>query len=100
MTGYKYNLQEQYSCHVFDPTVIIPEVGLVYTAKFIKPMTKTSHCYQELDEAIKLNNLPSRLIGYDDMNPHLLYEQDHQIILDKIEAREEPNHDEYVKDKN
>ena len=34
------------------------------------------------------------------MNPHLLYEHDHQIILDKIEARENLNHDGYVKDVN
>ena len=31
------------------------------------------------------------------MNSHLLSEHDHQIILDKIEARENLNHDEYVK---
>ena len=30
------------------------------------------------------------------MNPNLLSEHDHQIILDKIEARENINHDEYV----
>ena len=34
------------------------------------------------------------------MNPHLLSEQYHQIILDKIEARENLNHDEYVEDEN
>ena len=32
------------------------------------------------------------------MKPHLLSEHDHQIILDKIEARENLNHDEYVED--
>ena len=42
------------------------------------------------------NNLPSRFKGYADMNPHLLSEHDHQIILDKIEERENLNHDEYV----
>ena len=31
------------------------------------------------------------------MNPYLLSEHNHQIILDKIEARENINHDEYVK---
>ena len=30
------------------------------------------------------------------MNPHLLSEHDHQITLDKIEERENINHDEYV----
>ena len=34
------------------------------------------------------------------MKPHLLSEHDHQIILDKIEARENLNHDEYVDDEN
>ena len=38
--------------------------------------------------------------GYADMNPHLLSEHDHEIILDKIEARENLNHDEYVEDGN
>ena len=32
------------------------------------------------------------------MNPHLLSEHDHQIILDKIEARENLNHDKHVED--
>ena len=34
------------------------------------------------------------------MNPHLLSEHAYQIILNKIEARENLNHDEYVEDKN
>ena len=34
------------------------------------------------------------------MNPRLLSEHDHQIILDKIEARENLNHNEYVEDEN
>ena len=34
------------------------------------------------------------------MNPQLLSEHDHQIILDKIEARENINHYEYVEDEN
>ena len=34
------------------------------------------------------------------MNPHLLSEHDHQIILDKIVTRENLNHDEYVEDEN
>ena len=43
--------------------------------------------------------LPSHFKGYADMNTHLLSEYDHQIILDKFEARENLNHDEYVEDK-
>ena len=34
------------------------------------------------------------------MNPRLLSEHDHQIILDKIEGIENMNHEEYVEDKN
>ena len=34
------------------------------------------------------------------MNPHLLSEYDHKIILDKIEVKENLNHDEYVEDEN
>ena len=34
------------------------------------------------------------------MNPHLLSEHDHQIILGKFEARVNINHDEYVEDVN
>ena len=34
------------------------------------------------------------------MNPHLISEHNHQIILDKVEARENINHDEYMEDEN
>ena len=34
------------------------------------------------------------------MNPHLISKHNHQIILDKIIARENINHDEYVEDEN
>ena len=46
------------------------------------------------------NKSPSLFKGYTDMNPHLLSEHNHQIILDKIEAIENINHDEYVDDEN
>ena len=46
------------------------------------------------------NNFPSYFKGYYDMNPHLLSEHSHQIILDKIETRENLNHDEYVQNEN
>ena len=83
-------------------------------------MRKTSYWYHEPDDAIPVivnlkqvgmpkirliqdnnttNNLPSHFKGYADMNPHLLSEHDHQIILDKIKAREKLNHDEYVGDR-
>ena len=32
------------------------------------------------------------------MNPHFLFEHNHQIILDNIEGRESINHEEYVDD--
>ena len=53
-----------------------------------------------IQEKNTTNNLPSSFKGYADMNPHLLSEHDHQIILDKIEARDNLNHDEYVGDEN
>ena len=46
------------------------------------------------------NKLPSRFKGYADINSHLLLEHDHQIILDKNEARGNLNRDEYVEDEN
>ena len=42
------------------------------------------------------NKLPSRYKGYADMKPCLLSVHNHQVILGKIEARENLNHDEYV----
>ena len=44
------------------------------------------------------NKLPLRYKGYTDVNPCLLYVHDHQLILEKIEARENLNHDEYVEE--
>ena len=53
-------------------------------------------------ELIQDNNAPNKfpLIfkGYAGMNPNLLSEHNHQIILDKIESREIINCDEYVDD--
>ena len=46
------------------------------------------------------NKLLSRFKVYTDVNPHLLSEHNHQIILDKVEARENINHDEYVENGN
>ena len=81
------------------------------------PMRKTSYWYHNTDEAISVmvklkqvvisyieliqenntkNNLPSCFKGYAGMNPSLLSEHDYQIILNKIEARENINHDEYL----
>ena len=84
-------------------------------------MRKTSYLYLNPDEAIPVmvklkqvvmpfieliqnsnttNKFSSIFKGYDFMNTHLLSEHDHQIILDKTEARENLNHDEYVEDEN
>ena len=108
-TSNAYTLQEKYKCHAFDPPVIIPEGELVCPAKFMTPTIKTSHWYHKPNEAIPVmvklkqvvmplieliqykntsNKLPSRYKGYADMNPHLLYVHNHQVILEKIEAIE------------
>ena len=81
------------------------------------PMIKTSHWYHYPNEVIPFmvklkqvvmtlieliqdnnttNKFPLRYKGYADMNPRLLSVQDHQVILEKIEARENLNHDKYV----
>ena len=52
LTGNAYTLQGKYTCHAFNPPVIIPEVELVCSAKFMTPMRKTSYWYHEPDEAI------------------------------------------------
>ena len=51
-------------------------------------------------EKNKTNKFPKYSKGYADMNPHLWSKDDHQIILDKIEAWENLNHDEYMADEN
>ena len=118
-TGNAYTLQEKYKCHAFDPPVIIPEVELVCKAKFMTPIKKTSHWYHETNEAILVmvkfkqvvmpliefiqennttNKLPLRYKGYADMKPCLLSVHNYQVIFEKIEARENLNHDEYVEE--
>ena len=83
------------------------------------PMIKTSHLYHGTNEAIPFmvklkqvvmpliefiqdknttNKLPLHYKGYTDMNPRLLSVHDHQVILEKIEARENLNHYEYVEE--
>ena len=85
----------------------------------MNPMIKTSHLYHETNEAIPVmvklkqvvmplikliqdnnttNKLPLHYQVYADMNPRLLSVHDHQVILEKIEARENLNHDEYVEE--
>ena len=44
-----YTLPEKYTCHEFGPPVIIPESELVFPAKFITIMRKTSFWYHNLD---------------------------------------------------
>ena len=60
-------------------------------------MVKLKQVVMPFIELIKYNNktnmLPSHFKRYADMNPNLLSEQDHQIIWDKIKARENLNHD-------
>ena len=63
-------------------------------------MVKLKQVVMPLIQLIQDNNttneLPLRYKGYADMNPRLLSVHDHQVILEKIEARENINHDEYV----
>ena len=80
-------------------------------------MRKPSYWFHDPDEAIPIivklkqvllpfieliqynntrNKLPSCVKGYAFMNPYLLSEHDNQIILDKIEARDNLNHNEYL----
>ena len=51
-----------------------------------------------IQEKITTNKLPLRYKGYADMDPFLLSVHDNQVILEKIEARENLNHDEYVEE--
>ena len=55
-----------------------------------------------LIELIKENNttntLPLRYKGYTDMNHCLLSVHNHKVVLEKIEARGNLNHDEYVEE--
>ena len=50
--GNGYTLQGKYTCHAFDPPIIIPEGDIVCPAKVMTPMRKTSYWYREPDEAI------------------------------------------------
>ena len=60
-------------------------------------MVKLKQVVLPLIELIQDNNttnkLPLRYKGYADMNPRLLSIHDHQVVLGKIEARENLNHD-------
>ena len=63
-------------------------------------MVKLKQVVMRLIELIQENNttnkFPLRYKGYPDMNPRLLSVHDNQVILEKIEARENHNHNEYV----
>ena len=58
------------------------------------------HNIELIQDNITTNALTSHFKVYADMNPHLLSEHDHPIILDKTEARKTLNHNEYVEDEN
>ena len=114
-TGNSYTIQGKYTCHAFDPPIIIPEGELVSPAKFMTPMRNNSYCYHNPNEAIPFmvklklvvmpyieliqynnttNKFPSCFKGYADIKPYLLSEHNHQLILDKLEGIEMINHDE------
>ena len=50
--GNTYTPQEQYTCHAFDPPVIIPEGELVCPYKFMIPTRKRYYWYHKLYESI------------------------------------------------
>ena len=47
-----YALKEKYTCHAFDPTVIIPGGELVFPTKFMTPTRKTFYWYHKPDVSI------------------------------------------------
>ena len=51
-TGNAYTLQEQFTCHSFDPTIIIPKGELFFPSKVLTPMSRSSNWYHEPDEPI------------------------------------------------
>ena len=53
---------------------------------------------QLIQEKNTTNKLPLRYKVHADMKPCWLYVHNHQVILEKIEARENLNHDEYVEE--
>ena len=65
-------------------------------------MVKLKQVVMPLIELIQdnntINNLPLRYKGYADMKPRLLSVHNHQVILEKIGARENLTHDEYVEE--
>ena len=65
-------------------------------------MLKFKKVFMPIIELIQHNNTTNKLPlcykGYADMNPFLLSLHDHQVILEKIEARENLNHDESVEE--
>jgi hypothetical protein len=117
--GNPYTLQERHVCHAFDPPNILEEGELVCEAKFWTTTSKGSLWYYEppndilvmvrlkqvLMPNLEMRNhhdpsvkLSRNLQHFADMNPHILYEQDHLHIMDKIEGRANLNHEEYVED--
>ena len=65
-------------------------------------MVKLKQVVMPLIELIQENKTTDELLlrykGYTDVNPCLLSVHNHQVILEKIEAREHLNHDEYVEE--
>ena len=53
-----------------------------------------------IQEKNTTNQLPLCYEGYADMKPCLLSVHNHQVTLEKIEARENLNYDEYVEEEN
>ena len=112
--GEAYTLQEQYSCHAFDPPNIICEGEMVCEAKFWTPMNKGSFWYYEPGEDINVmvnlnqvvmpclellsKTLPREFKQHSEMHPKFLSPNTHKELLDKIAARDNLNRDVYVED--
>ena len=75
-------------------------VSLPLNNLVVNPPQLSSVCHQSSRSSHSIHNdnecLDSNHINSKSNEPCLLSEHDHQVILEKIEARENLNHDEYV----
>ena len=65
---------------------------MVKLKQFVMPLTEL------IQENNTTNKLPVRYKEYADTNPCLFSVHNHQVILEKIEAIENLNHDEYAEE--
>ena len=89
MSSQVYDSHDKNSHWYHDPNEAIPV--MVTLKQFFVPLVEL------IQDNNTTNKLPLRYKGYTDMNLRLLSVHDHQFILEKIEARVNLNHYEYVK---